>query len=605
MPDARDEDKLIDYDGLTSLPAAFFARAAEAPDTPMLWAKRDGAWQPLTRGEVARMVRDLARGLIALGLRMEERVILVAENRPEFLVADLAIMTAGGITVPAYTTNTEADHAHILEDSEAAMVVVSTKALARRLLPPAVRAPDCRAAIVMEDASDVPAGAFPVHRWEEVLAMGAQRPDGIDGAMASLGRDDVACFIYTSGTGGLPKGVMLTHGNIIANCEMAYRLLRGMSVRGSAEIFLSFLPLSHAYEHTAGQFFPVTIGAQIYYSRGVEQLSTELAEVRPTIMTAVPRLYEMLHQRILAGLRKASRPRRWLFHKGLDLGRRRYEGQRLAPWDRVLDLVLDRLVRNKVRGRFGGRLKGMVSGGAALNPEIGIFFTALGLRILQGYGQTEAAPVIACNPPRKVKLHTVGPPLHRCEVKLAPDGELLVRGPHVMKGYWRMPEHTAETIKDGWLHTGDLAHIDAEGYIQITDRKKDIVVLSGGDTLSPARVEGILTRQPEISQAMVHGDKRPHLVALIVPDDSFVQGWAKENGKAHDLAELAEDRAFRAAMDDVVQRVNRELSPVEKIRRFRLSPEPFTVENEMMTPTLKIRRHKIKAVYGQHLESLY
>lgn len=592
-----------DYERWANLLGAFFEVAERNPDRPFLWRKQANAWQPTTRGEAARTVYALAGGLRSLGLERGERVVLVAENRPEFMLADLAIMAAGGITVPAYTTNTEADHAHILEDSEAAMVIVSTRALARQVLAPAVRAPDCRRVVTMEDIGAEAHRDIAVHHWQAVLEAGAGRRADIDAELGRITREDTACFIYTSGTGGAPKGVMLSHGNILANCKMAYDLLWILGL--DEEVFLSFLPLSHAYEHTAGQFFPMTIGAEIYYSAGVEHLVGELREARPTIMTAVPRLYESLYQRIRRDVRRSSRLRRALFARTLALGRKRYNGERLGVFAALADRVLDRLVRDKVRARFGGRLKGMVSGGAALDPDIAIFFQALGLRILQGYGQTEAAPVISCNPPYGPRLHTVGPPLDGVEVRLAPDGELLVRGPMVMKGYWRMPEHTAETIVDGWLHTGDLAAIEADGFIRITDRKKDIIVLSGGDTLSPARVEGFLTRQPEIGQAMVYGDRHPHLVALIVPDEEFAADWARRHDKAHDLAALAADADFQAAIHEAVRRVNAEAAAAERIRRFKLAPEPFTLDNDMMTPTLKIRRHKIIDAYREELEALY
>jgi long-chain acyl-CoA synthetase len=372
------------------------------------------------------------------------------------------------------------------------------------------------------------------------------------------------------------------------------------------EVFLTFLPLSHAYEHTAGQFFPISIGAELYYATGIDRLPGNLLEARPTIMTAVPRLYETMYQRIVRGVEKEGGRKKQLFDLALRLGRKRYFDPRsLTLWERVLDFVADRLVRNRMRARFGGRLKAMVSGGAALNPDIGIFFTALGLRVLQGYGQTESAPVVAANRPDKVKMHTVGPPLKGVDVKIAEDGEILVRGELVMQGYWRNEEATAAVLKDGWLHTGDIGRLDEDGYIQITDRKKDIIVLSGGDNVSPARLEGLLTLQAEISQALVYGDKRPHLVALLVPDQEFLDTWAPTAGKTADLAALASDPNLHAALSATVDRVNRGLSPYERIRRFIVATEPFTVDNQMMTPSLKIRRHVIYAAYGEKLEVLY
>ncbi|HEY9547991.1 MAG TPA: AMP-binding protein, partial [Kiloniellaceae bacterium] len=294
------------------------------------------------------------------------------------------------------------------------------------------------------------------------------------------------------------------------------------------------------------------------------------------------------------------------FEKAVELGQKRYlDPDSLTLWERLQNLAVDFLVRRKVRRRFGGRIKAIVSGGAALNYDIGLFFTALGLPLLQGYGQTETAPVVSVNPPWKVKLDTVGPPFEGVEVKIAEDGEILVRGELVMTGYWNDAEATDKALQDGWLHTGDIGELDADGYLKITDRKKDIIVFSGGDNVSPARVEGFLTLQREIQQAMVFGDKRPHLVALLVPDDEFVAQWCRSNARSRDLAALRDDSTFRAALAQVVDRVNANLSPLEKVRRFAVLDEPFTVENGMMTPTMKIRRHKIKAAYGETLERLY
>ena len=594
----------MDYQNCSSLVAMFFEQAERLDDRPFLWAKRDGAYQSLSWAEVAKQVRDLSRGLRDLGLSKGERVVLVSENRPEWLITDLAIMAAGAITVPAYTTNTPHDHNHILTDSGAVGAIVSTQALARRVLPAAIEAPDCKWAVGIEDLDIDQAMTLDAHQWNTVVKQGADLPDDVAVRVAEAQRDDVACFIYTSGTGGAPKGVMLSHGNILCNCMGAEHLLRSIGL--GHEIFLCFLPLSHSYEHMAGQFFPISIGAEIYYGEGVDQLLNNLAEVRPTIMTAVPRLYESMHQRIQRGIQKEKGLKAKLFALALRLGYKKHApGGRLSVIEKLQDLVVDRLVRGKIRARFGGRLKAMVSGGAALNVEIGNYFQALGLPILQGYGQTEASPLISANRPEKVKMETVGPPVKGVEVKIANDGEILARGEMVMKGYWGNEEATTETVRDGWLHTGDIGELDSDGYIRITDRKKDIIVLSGGDNCSPARVEGFLTLEPEIAQALVYGDKRPHLVALIVPDDVFLRAWAHEHGKAADLASLDGDEDLRKAISDVVDRINKRLSNLEKIRRFAISPEVFTTENEMMTPTLKLRRHIICQVHGDRLEALY
>ncbi len=600
----RPEGDGVDLDRWQSLPALLFDQAQRLGDRPFLWAKREGAYRPLTWTEVADLVGTLSRGLRGIGIKPGDRVVLVSENRPEWLIADLAIMTAGAITVPAYTTNNVGDHHHILTHSGAVGAIVSTKTLAHKVLPAAIDAPECRFVANIQPPALGQDTTVETYDWWQLLDDGAKRPDDVAEMVAKLKRDDTACFIYTSGTGGTPKGVMLSHQNILHNCLGAYDVLKILGV--GDEVFLSFLPLSHAYEHSGGQFFPMALGAQIFYAENVEKLLTNLAEVRPTLMTAVPRLYESIYQRIVKGVEKQGGMKAKLFHRTIELGRKRYLNPgSLTLGERIVDAMLTLLVRRKVKERFGGRLKAFVSGGAALNPDIGIFFTALGLRILQGYGQTEAAPVISVNLPGKVKMETVGPPMSGVQVRIADDGEILVRGPMVMKGYWRDEAATKAVLRDGWLHTGDIGEIDADGYLKITDRKKDIIVFSGGDNVSPARIEGFLTLQPELHQAMVYGDKRPNLVALLVPDPDFLRDWAKENGKAGGLAELHEDPELHKAVAAAVERVNAELSPLEKVRRFTIAPETFSVDNHMMTPTLKIRRHKIKESYGSLLDGLY
>ncbi len=594
----------MDYKALTSLTALFFQQADTFGDGPFLWAKRDGTYRSQSWREAAQAVKDLSRGLRDLGLQKGDRVVLVAENRPEWLLADLAIMAAGGITVPAYTTNTTHDHNHILTNSEAVGAIVSSRTLSRRLLPAAIEAPACNWVIGMEDPDIEQKVTVDVYLWSEVVKRGRALPDDVAEIVAATKRDDTACFIYTSGTGGTPKGVMLSHGNIICNCMGAHDLLTRIGL--GKEVFLCFLPLSHAYEHTAGQFFPMSVGAQIYYAESVEKLLNNLAEAKPTIMTAVPRLYESMHQRILRGVEKQGGLKKKLFELAVRLGRKEYENPgslTAAEW--ILNALVERLVREKVRARFGGRLKAMVSGGAALNTDIGTFFIALGLPILQGYGQTEAAPVVSANPPGAVKMHTVGPPLPGVEVKVAEDGEILVRGELVMKGYWKNEEATKAVLRDGWLHTGDIGRLDEDNYLQITDRKKDIIVLSGGDNVSPARVEGFMTLEPEISQAMAFGNQRPHLVALLVPDDEFLAEWAKTHQKAAGLAAVADDPELRAVLGEAVERVNAKVANIERVRRFTIAREAFSVENGMMTPTLKVRRHKIIEAYRGQLDRLY
>jgi long-chain acyl-CoA synthetase len=587
-----------------NLVTMFFRQADRFGERPLLWHKREGRYVPLTWREVAVQICMLARGLRSLGVARGDRVVLVAENRPAWPVADFAIMAIGAVTVPAYTTNTEADHLHILENSGATAVILSTRKLANQLLPAAMRCPRVRFVIAIDDLGLQQRLDFEVLTWREVMARGERDHTNIRATAANIQRGELACIIYTSGTGGAPKGVMLHHGAILCNIEGAMEVLGELGL--TDEVFLSVLPLSHAYEHTVGQFLPIGLGSEIYYAESIDRVAANLREARPTIVISVPRFYEVLHQRILRDVRKEGGLRQRLFLAALELGRRR----RLRPEQfgigaRIVDFFLERLVRDKVRERFGGRLKAMVSGGAPLNPDVAIFFRALGLPLFQGYGQTEAGPLVSVNRPRRPKVHTVGPPIKGAEVRIAEDGEILVRGELVMQGYWRNEEATRHAIRDGWLHTGDVGEIDGDGDIHITDRKKDLIVNSGGDNLSPARIEGLLILRPEIAQAMVWGDRRPHLVALLVPNPEWAKSWADAAGKPSDLAMLAKDPEFVKGLGAAVDEVNRSLSIVERIRRFAVAAEPFTIDNEQMTPTLKIRRHVIRQVYGPMLDALY
>jgi long-chain acyl-CoA synthetase len=587
-----------------NLVTMFFRQADRFGERPLLWHRREGRYVPLTWREVAAQICMLARGLRALGVGPGDRVVLVSENRPAWMVADLAIMATRAVTVPAYTTNTEADHLHILDDSGASAVIVSTRKLARRILPAAIRCPNIRFVIAIDELGLQQQLDFEILTWREVMARGERDHTNIRADAANIERTETACIIYTSGTGGAPRGVMLHHGAILCNIAGAIDVLGELGL--GDEVFLSFLPLSHAYEHTVGQFLPIGLGSEIYYAEGIDRVTANLREARPTILISVPRFYEVLHQRILHGVRKEGGLRQRLFFAALELGRRhRLDPERLGIGARIVDFFLERLVRDKVRERCGGRLKAMVSGGAPLNPDVAMFFRALGLPLFQGYGQTEAGPLISVNRPRRPKVHTVGPPVKGAEVRIAEDGEILVRGELVMQGYWRNEEATRHAIRDGWLYTGDVGEIDSDGDLRITDRKKDLIVNSGGDNLSPARVEGLLTLRPEIAQAMVWGDRRPHLVALLVPNPEWAKSWAKAAGKPADLAMLAKDAEFLKALGGAVDDVNRSLSVFERIRRFVVTAEPFSIDNGQMTPTMKIRRHVIAGKYGPMLEALY
>lgn len=567
-----------------TLPAMMFARAREWADRPLFRHWQDKAWQRMTWREYVLAAASLAAFLRAKGVMPGDRVLLVSENRPEFPIADTAIMAIGAITVPTYVTNLPADHAHILRDSGARAAIVSTKRLAERVLAAAAETGGLDLLICVEPP---PGGAgVAAHAWAEAMQTPGQ-PDMIEAEANQMPADALACLIYTSGTGGLPKGVMLPHRSLMANRRGVIPLAKRLDFAGKP--YLSFLPLSHSYEHTVGGFLLPSVGMEVVYSRGADRLSHELAEVQPAVLTAVPRLFEVLRARILAGLEKESDFKRRLFDRALAIGLRRMDGPPLGLLGRAEDALLDRLVRAKVRARFGGKLQALVSGGARLDPDLSGFFLALGLPVLQGYGQTEAGPVISVNLPWANRRHTVGKPLEGVECRIAEDGEVLVRGALVMAGYWGNPDATAAALRPlatdppgsaPWLHTGDVGEI-ADGFLRITDRKRDFIKTLGGDMVSPAKLEGLLMAEPEIAQALVAGEGQPALVALIVPAEGM-----------------------EAKVEAALQRVNGKLSTIERVRRW-APVEPFTIENGMLTPTMKVKRRVALDRHAAAVESLY
>ena len=580
-----------DYVETANLPQAFFDNVDAGGERKLLFEKRDGSWHGHSWREVADNVRRLAAVLVACGVEPGERVLVSAENRPEWAIADLAVMSIGAIVVPAYTTNTEDDHHYIMDHSGASVAITSGGMLASRIALAANRTPSVRTLIVMDDSFAAPAGLRPKLQYWDAAIAGAEPLADMEQRISAQQPDDVCCFIYTSGTGGRPKGVMLTHRSIQANIKAAVELLDEGHVLENQR-FLSLLPLSHSYEHTAGMHLPFQIMAEVWYCESTDQIANNLVEVSPTLMTAVPRLYEVLHDRIMRGVRAKGGLSEKLFMAAVRLGSKRVAGRRLLPHEFVLNLIVDRLVRAKVRARLGGRLEYFISGGAALNPEIGNFFMALGINLLQGYGQTEASPLISANRPGRIKIETVGPVVAGVDLRIAEDGEILVRGNLLMKGYWRDEAATMAAIRDGWLHTGDIGEIDVDGYISITGRKKDIIVNSGGENIAPGRVEALLTIEPEIEQVMVDGDKRPWLSAVIVPSD--------------DLRAIAPSPdALYTMIGEAVDRANSRLSQLERVRRYIIADDPFTTENGQMTATLKVRRHVVRELYGDRIDALY
>ncbi len=597
---------LDEIDNAKNLVDLFLKRADQKGDMPFLGAKIEGSWQTISYAVVAERVCLLAEKLRELGLRDGDRVVIVSENRPEWCIADLAIMAAGCVSTPAYTTNTERDHCHILDDSGATAVVVSSARLAKTLFPAIMKTGKVRHVIAMEPIASSQSGSFDLHHMDDLLTGDAAAArTAVEARIADIKRSDTACIIYTSGTSGAPRGVLQPHGAILCNIAGAAEILiEDFGIKD--ERFLSFLPLSHSYEHTGGQFLPISVGAEIYYSEGLEKLASNIEETRPTIMVVVPRLFEVLRTRIMKQVEKQGKLANYLMDRALTITQHESERGSKRLIDMPMDMILERTLRPKIRAKFGGRMKAMVSGGAPLNPEVGNFFEAMGLTMLQGYGQTESGPVVSCNRPKVgLKMDTVGPPMRGVEVKIADDGEILVRGELVMSGYWQRPNDTEKTLEGGWLHTGDVGHLDEKGRIKITDRKKDIIVNDKGDNVAPQKLEGMLTLQPEISQAMIMGDKKPYMVALVVPDAEWALQWASENDIPFDMKELQDLPVFKSAIKAAIDRTNQDLSVIEKIRKFEFADEPFSVDNDQMTPTMKIRRPFIMEAYGERLEALY
>jgi long-chain acyl-CoA synthetase len=603
--DPNDDPILQDIDCAKNLVELFLKRADEKGDAPFLGRKSDGEWKTQSWSEIADQVCLLAEGLRRIGLKDGDRVALVSENRPEWCVADIAIMAAGCISVPTYITNTERDHAHILDNSGARAVIVSNEKLLAPLVGAIARTGITDFVIGIDDLKRQQASSFEYHNWEDMTAGDAAAARAaVDARIAEIARNETACLIYTSGTGGAPRGVMQHHGAILCNISGAGEILIN-DFGITDERFLSFLPLSHAYEHSAGQYLPIGVGAEIYYAEGLEKLASNIEETQPTIMVVVPRLFEVLRTRIMKQVEKQGSVANFMMDSAIKITEKSRLGKKRKR-DRPLDFLVEKALRPKIRAKFGGRLKAMVSGGAPLNPEVGNFFAAMGLTMLQGYGQTEAGPIMSCNRPKTgLRMDTVGPPMRGVEIKIAEDGEILCAGELVMHGYWRNDAETARTVVDGWLHTGDIGLIDEGGRIKITDRKKDMIVNDKGDNVAPQKVEGMLTLQPEIAQAMVSGDNRPYVVGLIVPDAEWALEWARANDEKFDLKALQDLPAFKNAVRAAVDRTNKDLSVVEKVKSFAFADEAFTIENEEMTPSMKIRRHKIRDRYQERIDGMY
>jgi len=532
-----------------------------------------------TWGETSLNIYKLAKR-IKESIKDGDRCLLVSENRPEWLISDIAIMLANGITVPAYITYTEQDYKYLIEDCEPSVIIVSNNVMHDKLKKIINEKPFIKKVITFDDVQEADYNDKYLS-FSSIIQKKLDENDKIKNL--SLKRTSPACIVYTSGTGGNPKGVILSHGGILNNIEGACEILKPLITK--RPIFLTWLPLSHSYEHTV-QFVQIAVGAKVFYSEKIEKLLENISEAKPTIMTAVPRFYQNLYNKINLNIKKATGIKGKLIEQTIKLGLKNLLKQKMSIPEKLMNYIVEILVRKKIKKQFGGNLKAFVSGGGALDKKIGQFLNAIGLPTLQGYGLTETSPIVSCNPIQKIRVETVGPAFKGNEVKIAKDGEILVKGENVMLGYWNKKKETEKVLRDGWLYTGDIGEIDPDdGYLKITDRKKDIIVSAGGDNISPAKIENQLINFPEIEQATVYGDAKNYLVALIVPIKEFTKQKEKIN--------------------EIINKVNKNLTLVEKIKKFSLIQESFTIENGLLTPTMKVKRNKVVEKYKNILENFY
>ncbi len=526
--------------------------------------------KPYTWGEISDKILTLSKKIEEV-IKNQDRCLLLSENRPEWLISDLAIMNAGGISVPIFTTYADSDYKYILEDCKPSVIIVSNQTQFDKIKN--YLNSEIKLIISFEKIN------YSSLIFEEIFN-DTNRLDSKENK--TISRNSIACIIYTSGTSGNPKGVMLSHGGILSNCEGALDVLK--PITGDNEIvFLTWLPLSHSYEHTV-QFIQILLGAKIYYAESLDKLIPNMNIAKPTIMTAVPRFYQNLFNKINLNFKIQKGLKKILINKTIELGIKKLNNLKLSLIENILNFFCEVLVRKKIRNQFGGHLRAFVSGGGALDKNIGEFLNAIGLPTLQGYGLTEASPVVSCNLPNKIKIETVGPIFSTNQVKIAQDGEILVKGENIMIGYWNKKKETEEVIKEGWLHTGDIGELDEEGYLKITDRKKDIIVNFGGENISPVKIENLLCLNEHIKQSFVYGDKKNYLVAILVVEQSF---------------NLEEEIKI------YIKTLNESLSSIEKIKKYFLIKDEFTIENRMLTPTLKLKRKEITKKYFQQLENLY
>jgi long-chain acyl-CoA synthetase len=578
-------------------------------NAPLVGSARGGAVRSVTGKEFFDDLRDLSLGLSALGMAHGDRVAIIAESRPEWLSTDLAAIAGGGIPVPIYPTLSAGHVRYILEDSAATIAVVSTRAQLEKVQEVRHQLPALHAVVVMDPAA---AQGPSVVAFGEVTARGHARLLAEWGAAKQfrdsareVRPDQLATIIYTSGTTGEPKGVMLTHAALLSNLTAAARVL-DLSEKDTG---LSFLPLSHAFERMVAWVY-LYCGVQVIFAESFDTIVRDIGLVRPTLLTGVPRVYEKMHARIMSKGASAPRMRsaifKWAVNAGVKKASATLRGRAAGPLDRLRARLADRLVFEQVREGLGGRVRFLVSGSAPLGADIAEFFSAIGLPIIEGYGLTETAPILTVNPPDAPRATSAGKPLPGVELRIAEDGEILARGPNLMTGYYNKPEATAEVLKDGWFHTGDVGTIDEAGYLAITDRKKDLLVTSGGKKIAPQPIEATLKRSPLVAEAVVLGERRKFAAALIVPDFDALERRLKALGRPPAPREELVTRADVVSLfQEIVDALNRDLSQYERIKRIAILPAEFSVESGELTPTLKVRRKVVEEKWKGEIERLY
>ena len=592
----------------SNLSEMFYSACEKNASQTGVMYKKDGIYHSIKYSEIKQRVSHLAAGFAALGVTKGDKVILLSENRYEWIFCDYAILCNGAISVPVYPTLPPDQSAYIINDCDAKIVIVSTAEQRAKVESIQSHLNQVQHFIIMDDENtqdtDFTALAKVAKAGEQFLTA---HPGFIENSVSKLALDDLATIIYTSGTTGEPKGVMLSHGNILSNIEAGQRAIP----LGENEIALSFLPLSHSFERTAGQFTGTYCGGTIAYAESIETVAENLLEIRPTVMASVPRLFEKIYTRIIDSVEEGPQVKRKLFYWAVKTGRQkticRQKKRSPSLWLRLKFSIADKLVFSKIKAKLGGRMKFCVSGGAPLAKEIGEFFTAIGLLILEGYGLTETSPIISVNRLDNFKFGTVGLPLDNIEVKIAEDGEILTRGPHVMQGYYNKEANTRAIIDDsGWLHTGDIGHFDQDGFLAITDRKKNLIVTAGGKNIAPQKMENLLIMSRFVEQALVIGDRRKFCSAIIVPNFEALEKYAKENEIfVQSRRELCVNPDILRLMQQEVDAVNQRCASFETIKKFLLINQPFSIESDELTPSMKVRRKIVEENYREAIDALY